>query len=203
MIQDLYIKGVAAASGSSVGAKILKTGLTTSYRTGDDGDLEIGREVDFFTLGSNNPFGNTARFTDTVGTAVYTDTVLIDWSTYDGATVLGWRITDNGVDLNWDDAIDGAAALSISTWTTGWRLPNNTELTSIGYCNSSAYLNYGPWLQGNNRRWWTSTTDAGSTTTALVRPNRRWEYGAAGKTSSANLRYYPCRTFTVTGTVLT
>ena len=46
------------------GATLMKTGQTTSYRTGDDGDLEAGRATDFFTLASNNPFGNTNRFTD-------------------------------------------------------------------------------------------------------------------------------------------
>jgi hypothetical protein len=48
-----YIKAVAAAVSRST-AKLMKTGQTTSYRTGDDGDLEVGRNVDFFTLAENN-----------------------------------------------------------------------------------------------------------------------------------------------------
>jgi hypothetical protein len=51
-----YIK---AAKAFLTSAKLMKTGQTTSYRTGDDGDLEVGRNVDFFTLAENNPFGNT------------------------------------------------------------------------------------------------------------------------------------------------
>ena len=42
-----YIKAVAAAVSRST-AKLMKTGQTMSYRTGDDGDLESGRNVDFF-----------------------------------------------------------------------------------------------------------------------------------------------------------
>jgi hypothetical protein len=75
-----------------VGATLMKTGQTTSYRTGDDGDLEEGRATDFFTLATNNPFGNTNRFTDELGGSTYTNNIVIDWSTYDniGGTVLGY-----------------------------------------------------------------------------------------------------------------
>jgi hypothetical protein len=85
-----YIK---AAKAFLTSAKLMKTGQTTSYRTGDDGDLEVGRNVDFFTLAENNPFGTTDRFTDELGGSTYTNNIVIDWSTYDGSTVLGWRRT--------------------------------------------------------------------------------------------------------------
>ena len=55
---------VPDSSPAPVGATLMKTGQTTSYRTGDDGDIEAGRATDFFTLSTNNPFGNTNRFTD-------------------------------------------------------------------------------------------------------------------------------------------
>jgi hypothetical protein len=61
-----YIKAVATAVSRST-AQLMKTGQTTSYRTGDDGDLEAGRNVSFTTLAENNPFGNTNRFTDEIG----------------------------------------------------------------------------------------------------------------------------------------
>ena len=54
----------ASGGSGAIGAKVLKTNQTVSYRTGDDGDLQKGREVDFYTLSANNPFGNTNRFTD-------------------------------------------------------------------------------------------------------------------------------------------
>jgi len=90
---DLYIKGVPPAATNRSTAKLMKTGQTTSYRTGDDGDLEAGRNTSFTVLAENNPFGNTNRFTDELGGSTYTNNIVIDWSTYDGSTVLGWRRT--------------------------------------------------------------------------------------------------------------
>ena len=54
--------GGGAAPSTSVGDLLQKTGQTTSYRTGDDGDIEAGRDVDFTTLKADNPFGNTNLF---------------------------------------------------------------------------------------------------------------------------------------------
>ena len=48
-----------------------------------NGDLEAGRATDFFTLATNNPFGNTNRFTDELGGSTYANNIVIDWSTYD------------------------------------------------------------------------------------------------------------------------
>ena len=186
-----------------VGATLMKTGQTTSYRTGDDGDLQEGRDVDFFTLPSNNPFGNTLRFTDTLGGTTYTDGIRLDWSTFDGATVLGWRITDNGVNITWADANTNAQLLTVGTFTSGWRLPNRFELDSIRYSGSNVYFNYAPLNQSNNLRWWTGTSWNAATTYAICLPNRPVETSANLKTSRGNMRYYPCRTFTVTGTTLT
>jgi len=87
-----YIKAAKAALTT---AKLMKTGQTTSYRTGDDGDLERGRNVSFTVLAENNPFGNTNRFTDELGGQTYTNNIVIDLSTYDGSNVFGWRWTLN------------------------------------------------------------------------------------------------------------
>jgi hypothetical protein len=64
-------------------ATLMKTGQTTSYRTGDDGDLEAGRDTDFFTLdaaplhndGSATLNTTTNRFTDTLGGSTYADDI--------------------------------------------------------------------------------------------------------------------------------
>jgi hypothetical protein len=76
---------IAVPSGgvAPVGATLMKTGQTTSYRTGDDGDIEAGRAASFLTLGTNNPFGNTNRFTDELGGSTYTNKIAIDWCCYD------------------------------------------------------------------------------------------------------------------------
>lgn len=204
MIQDLYIKGVAAGGGS-VGAKILKTNQTVSYATDDDGDFESGRDVDFFTLPSNNPFSNTLRYTDELGGTTYTNGIVIDWSTYDGATVLGFRKTNNGVDIDWANSITDAAAISIGTFTSGWRLPNVKELLHQSNYTGSGGKVFGsaPLAEANNVRFWSSTTWSGVTTYGVCVPNRPFESMAALKTTTANFRYYPCRNFTVTGTTLT
>jgi hypothetical protein len=190
------------AASAPVGATLMKTGQTTSYRTGDDGDIEAGRATDFFTLASNNPFGNTNRFTDELGGQTYTNNIVIDWSTYDGATVLGWRNTDNGGNITWDNAIDGALLVSIGTFTTGWRLPNWTELNSLGNHEASG-LRYVPFNALTNNNFWTSTTAklVGTTNVFTLRSNTLLP-AHTGKTTSTGMRYIPCRTFTVTGTTL-
>jgi hypothetical protein len=201
---DLYIKGVPPVATNRSTAKLMKTGQTTSYRTGDDGDLEAGRNVDFFTLAENNPFGNTNRFTDELGGQTYTNNIVIDWSTYNGSTVLGWRRTDNGSNITWANAIDGALLVTIGTFTSGWRLPNIQELFSlINFSDAvTLSLNYSPFNLSLARIYWTSTTPKNNTTGAFSLDNSTLTISPAGKTSSTSYRYIPCRTFTVTGTTL-
>jgi hypothetical protein len=175
----------------------MKTGQTTSYRTGDDGDLERGRNVSFTVLAENNPFGNTNRFTDELGGQTYTNNIVIDWSTYDGATVLGWRRTLNGSSVGWAVAIDNSLLVSIGTFTTGWRLPNIAELFSIlNFSQIGNMLNYSPY--NITSTLWSST---GLTTSAyyiFTNNNNYVQYSA--KTNVYN--FISCRTFTVTGTTL-
>jgi hypothetical protein len=201
---DLYIKGVPPAATNRSTAKLMKTGQTTSYRTGDDGDLEAGRNVDFTTLAENNVFGNTNRFTDELGGQTYTDNIVIDWSTYDGATVLGYKRTDNGLNINWNSAIDDALAVSIGTFTTGWRLPNICEIINI--CNyskpASRFLGYSPFVFSGAFTYWSSTTTATSTSGAVTFVNNTAVIAGTSKTTSSAMRYFAVRTFTVTGTTL-
>ena len=197
-----YIKAVAVAVSRST-AKLMKTGQTTSYRTGDDGDIEAGRNTSFTVLAENNPFGNTNRFTDELGGQTYTKNIVIDWSTYDGSTVLGWRRTTNGVDINWDNSIDGALAVSIAPFTSGWRLPNIGEMFSIcNYGLSTALLDYSPFSLNGAFNFWTSSTHALNTTRAHLIQNTQLRITDLAKTASVPHRYIPCRTFTVTGTTL-
>jgi hypothetical protein len=174
----------------------MKTGQTTSYRTGDDGDLERGRNVSFMVLAENNPFGNTNRFTDELGGQTYTNNIVIDWSTYDGSTVLGWRRTQTGA--TWNNAIDGAQLVSIPPYTSGWRLPNVQELFSVQNFANATTMNYAPFNLTSGSKW-TSTTAAFLTTQAFYFTDTSG-FTAAAKTTA--LQYLPCRTFTVTGTTL-
>jgi hypothetical protein len=193
----------AGGGGAPVGATLMRTGQTTVYRTGDDADTRAeGRAVDFFTLASNNPFGNTDRFTDELGGQTYANDIVIDWSTYNGATVLGFRrtITTN---TTWNQAIDGALLVSIGTFTTGWRLPNIRELDNLVNHSVIRALFYPPFIGifNANQTLWSSTTNAQTTTNAFLFQNN---FGFARVTDKiAVLSYIPCRTFTVTGTTLT
>jgi hypothetical protein len=193
-----YIKAVAVAVSRST-AQLMKTGQTVSYRTGDDGDLEAGRNTSFTVLAENNPFGNTNRFTDELGGQTYTKNIVIDWSTYDGSTVLGYRRTNFGGAATWNQAIDGCLAVSISPFTSGWRLPNRNEVQNIILQST---INYSPLnITSGNINMWTSTSWTGNPTSLAY----AFVFGNAtitllAKTSTAD--YIPCRTFTVTGTTL-
>lgn len=189
----------SASTPPSVGATLMKTGQTTSYRTGDDGDIEAGRAASFSVLASNNPFGNTNRFTDELGTQSYVKNIVIDWSTYNGTDVLGYYRIISATNINWNTAIDSAAALSIVGFTSGWRLPNKKEMENI-YNYQLAYpISYAPFSFANIAIW-TSTTYAASTTLAYLN-SYSW-INLAAKTDSSS-RWIACRNFTVTGTTLT
>jgi hypothetical protein len=192
---------VLPTASAPVGATLMKTGQTTSYRTGDDGDIEAGRATSFLVLASANPFGNTKRFTDELGGETYTNNIVIDWSTYDGSTVLGYYRTLSATVVTWNAAIDGALAISVGTFTTGWRLPNIVEIQNICKWDTLnlSIRNYSP-LNITEPFLWSSTTLGASTTLAY----RTEYYGIIsyqGKTTTN--KYIPCRNFTVTGTTLT
>lgn len=201
MSQDLYIKARASAASRST-AKLMKTGQTTSYRTGDDGDIEAGRATSFTVLAENNPFGNTNRFTDELGGTTYTNRIRIDWSTYDGSTVLGYYQLASPLLQTWAQAIDWAYLLTVSTFTTGWRLPNINEVMGLMNWSLSANLNYTPFSIASLSHW-SSTTNANDTASALIvisnSTNSILNYA---KTNTRNT-YFAVRNFTVTGTTLT
>ena len=194
----------SGAAEAPVGQTLMKTGQTTSYRTGDDGDLEAGRATSFSVLSANNPFGNTNRFTDELGGATYTNDIVIDWSTYNGATVNGWyRLARPAPGTyNWDQAIDAALAFTIGSFTTGWRLANLMEYFSIcNFANAPVNkFNYTPFSLVAD--FWTSTTAGNSTTSAYYFANSvTIPFTQVGKT--AGIKALFVRTFTVTGTTLT
>jgi hypothetical protein len=195
----------STSTSAPVGATLMKTGQTTSYRTGDDGDIEAGRATNFTTLASNNLFGNTNRFTDELGGQTYTNNIVIDWSTYDGSTVLGYnRNINNWAASNWDTAIDNALAYSIGSFTSGWSLANKKQIENLQNMSIvGAALNYAPFNYNTTASLWSSTTDPDSTTSAF-----RWNLtqkvlSSLVKTSGTNMRTLAVRTFTVTGTTLT
>ena len=189
---------VNTSSFAPVGATLMKTGQTTSYRTGDDGDIEAGRATSFTVLASNNPFGNTNRFTDELGGQTYTKNIVIDWSTYNGSNVLGYYRVVSATNITWNAAIDAALALSVVGFTTGWRLPNKREMENIFNYSLSFGISYSPFNFPNSQIW-TSTTYNAATTLAYIHVGSWINLG--GKTG-ADGRWIACRNFTVTGTTL-
>jgi hypothetical protein len=192
-----------SGSEAAVGATLMKSGQTTSYRTGDDGDLEAGRATNFTTLATANPFGNTNRFTDELGGQTYTDNIVIDWSTYDGTTVLGLSRVVVATGQTWNNAVDGSLSYSVGTFTSGWRLPNIREIFNFAnYVNNADnLLNYSPVnLSSSGRVYWSSTTNLGVTTQAYAFSNVGL-ISVQSKTST--FTYFRVRTFTVSGTTLT
>jgi hypothetical protein len=192
-----YFSCSGGAAVTPIGAKLLKTGQTTSYRTGDDGNLETGRETSFTVLSANNPFGNTNRFTSELGTQTYTNNIVIDWSTYDGATVNGYYRVITSV--TWNNAIDQSLALSVGTFTSGWRLINRVELLSLHNAELVQGLDYAPF----NLPFviWTSTSWKFDTTFAFTMAATS-TMGIVAKAGVSGYRL-SARTFTVTGTILT
>ena len=198
MSDNRYIKAVASAA-APVGAKLMKTGQTTSYATGDDGATQRGRATNFTTLASNNPFGNTNRFTNKTGGQTYTTSVAIDWSTYDGSTVLAYYFGDSTT-RPWATQLTQYTGSTIDG-LTGWNLFNIAEALNImNFSFPGSYLyNYAP-FNLTRRYMWVSTNQTGTlgiaTETAGTNP-----FTASAKISG--LWGIWTRVCTVTGTTIT
>ena len=191
-----------------IGAQVPKTGSTVSYVTGDDGDLQRGREVDWLTLPANNPYGDTDRFKDELGGTAYANDIVIDWSTYNGSnTVLGYyRIPLTTA--SWATQVGNCAALSVGTFTSGWAMANWDEFENIHSKGTTLVagrfdaLNYTPFNINLGNYLWTSTSrDASFAIAYLLNPFGSFGVGLLNKTNS--YQSIAAREFTVTGTTLT
>jgi len=144
-------------------ASLFKTGANVSYQAQDDGALQFGNGVDFFTLNANNPFGNLNRFTDSLGTQIYANGIVIDWSTWNvgGATVRAYYNTLNAADTL-TNQLDNQPYTQASF--TGWYVCNYIELTNIFNLSITRdYMNYAPFnhsVVSTATRVWVSTRDS-------------------------------------------
>ena len=155
-----------------VGATLQKTGQTISYAQHDDGDTERGRLVDFLTLPSNNPFGNTNRFTNKTGGQTYTNSVAFDWSTYNGSTVLAYYYGDANT-RPWVTQL-GQYKNSVIDGLRGWDLFNIYEAMNImNFSFPSGFLYNYPPFNLTRRYMWVSTNQSGATgiSTETAGPN--------------------------------
>ena len=185
-------------------ANPIKTGQTTSYATGDDGDLQEGRLTDFTTLDWTNPFGNTNRFTDELGGQDYVNGIFIDWSSYNQVdeTVIGY--TEERISFgSWSAALSGCNSYSVGIYTSGWRLPNLAESMRIfSYENAYDWDADIPNLTVNkSSQLWTSNTRYNDASQAYVLEKGLGRVLTFAK--GGNVNYRACRTFTRNGTSLT
>jgi len=197
-------------------ASAWKTGQTTSYAANDDGARQEGAGVDFFTLSENNPFGNTNRFTDTLGGQTYANDIVVDWADVDyvNKTVGMWdRTVRGGAGVTW------AAAMALQPVTSGgyndWYLPNEQQLHDVANPQISVgTLNYAPFnidaiaSSGfSGQGVWSSTTNIAETVNAFRCPSASTQAASGrglrtanlGKTTAANYILYRRATFAELG----
>jgi hypothetical protein len=193
---------IKLATKPPVGLPLMKSGQTVSYVTGDDASIKAGRLTDFYTLASNNPFGNTYRFTDQLGTQSFsTNRIVIDWSTYNGSTVLGYGYNLIGT-ANWATAVANCAALSLQGFTSGWRMANIKELINV-WDNGGVFTNkFATPFSWASADVWSSSTCMNNTANAIYMPNSAtiavFTLAKVGNTRAS----VAVRDFTVTGTTL-
>jgi hypothetical protein len=147
-----------------------KTGQTTSYATGDDGDLQMG-------IAWPNP-----RFTDNN-----------DGTVTDNLTGLIWTKNANVTGaVFWQDALDYVAGMNNGTYSnygyTDWRVPNIIELLSlIDHERYAKALPSGhPFKNTNNSYYCSSTTSYSSTGFWSV----TFYNGSIGMVGKSNASYY-------------
>lgn len=118
----------SSSSGAPTSVDLPKTGQTTSYATGDDGDLEKG-------VAWPSP-----RFADIANGTVTDNLSGLMWTKDGGSPSYGACI---GGTMNWQSALNYVACLNSSAYLgyTDWRLPNRKELRSlIDYANYNLAL---------------------------------------------------------------
>ena len=129
---------------------LLKTGQTTSYVAGDDGDLEIGIAKSYTDNG--------------------------DGTVTDDNTGLMWAKDGNGAGCNNGNTLTWAAALSYANGLdfagyTDWRLPNIFELFSIcllEVTHGAPYIDTTYFPNTANAYYWSSTTYPNDTDRVLA-----------------------------------
>ena len=174
-----------------------KTGQTTSGGTGTDGDIQFGRGASWNVLDEVNPYGNLTKHLDDLGGTAYASGILIDWGHADSINklVLGWSVAHNGVNITFANALAGALASTLGGYTD-WNLPNIEVMRTLENHETSRGLNYTPFIQGGNERFWTGSQWNAATTYAQSMPNRPVDVSAVLKTTSSGMRYYVVRVFT-------
>jgi hypothetical protein len=195
-------------------ASAWKTGQTTSYAANDDGARQQGAGAAFGTLSENNPFGNTNRFTDTLGGQTYANDIVVDWADVDyvNKTVGMWyRVIQGGAGVTWAVAM-AAQPVTVAGYND-WYLPNEQQLHDVANIGvSTGPLNYTPFNINTTTGFsgqgvWTSSTNIADTVNAFRCPSastlsataRGSRIANLGKTTPANYILYRRATFAELG----
>jgi len=183
------------------------TGQETIYRTGDDADIEQtifalvraanslkaqnSLSSNWLILNNNNSFGNTNRFTDSVGGQNY-DGIAGSFIDYvvDNYTGLAWfRIQQTNIP--WNNAIDNAFAF-VQSGFSDWFLPSRLMYDGIKFHKlgtGNFGLTYPPFnLTGANM--WAGTTNPAFTVAAYLMLS---SLGTGQTAKTSNQFYLICR----------
>jgi hypothetical protein len=132
----------------------------------------------------------------------FPDDLMIDWAYYDDLTGAFpmWRRTDNGSNINWANALSGAAGLTIGAFSDFF-LPNIIQLKSLVNFEYAPYTTI-PQLKSTGTIHWSATTSKYGTTTAFgilsgATANQNCA-NALTKTNSSGYRYFPIRIGNIT-----
>lgn len=173
---------------ASVSAAVERTGQTTSYETGDDGDAQKGVAWP------------TPRFVDNANGTVTDNLTDLIW--LQDANCETFFSSDNTGQnsRSWYNALTAANSLGngycgLSDGSRGgdWRLPNTKELQSLIDCgrHSPALPSNHPFTSVQNSSYWSSATYAFSTTSSWYMNIGAGGMGTSGKGST--LRVWPVR----------
>ena len=189
---NLNLEIVASSTGLN-NADLMATGENISYITNDDGDKQFGR--DFLILEHNNPYGDTERFKDDLGTQIYSSDVIVDWSTFNQVnnTVLAYyRILEGSNSASNHVNSQPFTKNLLSDW---WMVNNRQLYNAFNHSVFRNYLNYSPFnivVSATSDRIWTSNFE--SPTFCQFFYGRGMSQGSISSTYKAFL----CRTYTLT-----
>jgi hypothetical protein len=181
------------------------TGVTTQEASGKDLACTLAPPltyglVDFDTLDSNNPFGNTNRRTDLLGTQVYADGIFIDWYSRRGSEVFGYPtnvIPSPDVYTSQADAITYCDNFILSGFSD-WRMSEKSNIDDLAKSQMNAF-DYAPINLSGAQIYWIDISI--TPTMALVFRTDNFSFYTQTKTVATG-KPLPVRTFTVTGTTL-
>ena len=133
-----------------------KTGATVSNTPNDDGDGEWGRSRT--TLDWTNPFGNTNRFTDSLGTQVYANGIVIDFAQGNG-NANTYLVLDR-LDITTNRTFDNHCAYGLTKTTgglSGWHMCTMNEMLGLQHWGVNQSMSYAPFNFNTAPFFWLST----------------------------------------------